>query len=649
MAGYISTSFPLPDVQPYQPDNGAADVVRDVMADAETLAASAQTRALAAIEELGDFAVAIPPVSVPDIPIQTVTAAPLGTIPTAPADLSTAFPPAPVEPALGTLASVAIGDEPVFDIAAPLLAALPLPDPFDALLPAAPELAGATIPAEPDYRLPDVPALLALNLPDAPVLDLPLFDATLGDLPAAPAASFAWSEVDYDTALLTAMNTRLFDCVQGTSTGLAPEVEAAIWNRGRDRAAILTQRAVDEANRLFAARGFALPTGTLLRVVQQALADGIARDADLNRDILIKQAELEQSNFQFAFNAAVALEGQLIGHFNQVQARALDAAKFQFQALIQIFNAQVSLFQADVQAFGMKASVFKTRLEGALAQLDVYKAQLQGQQLIGQLNEQAARIYEAQLSGVKVAAEIFRERVSAAKLRIDADAAQVEIYRAQLQGYDSLVKAKAAEYDGYASQVKAELTKVQMFGEQVAAFKSRTDAFAALVQARLGVADLDFKQTQQFPVELHKSRVAAYQVAVQAEAERLRAVANVFDTQVRAFAASEQAKAANTGAQVEAVKATTGVYVSQAQLALQAGESNVRLAMSAAETAQASLRAAGQLSGQLAAAAMSARNVSASISTSASNAVSASVSRSTSASDSFSRSISDADITHHSD
>lgn len=623
-------------------DNGASDLVQQVIAETGDLASIAHTQALAAITALGAFSPNIPTIAVPDIPVQGVSPLPLGTEPAAPGDLSASFPPAPLEPTVGDLTDVTLGDEPVFDVSTPTLVEVPLPDPFDALMPAAPELAAPDVPVEPDYVVPPVPTMAGLNLPDVPTLDLPLFNETLRDSPAEPSAEFSWAENDYNTALLTQMNTRLVTLINGAHTGLDADVEAAIWNRGRDRAALVTQRGVDEATRMLASRGFSMPQGTLVRVVQQAVAEGQRMDADLSRDILIKQAELEQSNFQFSFNMAMQLEGALINHFNQVQNRALDAAKFEVASLIDIFNAKVTLFNADVQAFGMKASVFKTRLEAALAQLEVYKQQLEGQKLVGQLNEQAARIYESQLKGVQVIAEIYKSRIEGVKVRIDADRARVDIFKAQIDGYDSQVKAKTAEYQGYAERVKAELTKVQMFGEQVQAFKSRSDAYAALVNARLGAATLDFKQNQEFPVDLYKSRIQAYSVNVQAEAERLRAVAQIYESRVRAFAASEQAKATHTSAEVEAVKATSAVYTSQAQLALQAGESNMKLAMTAHETAQANLRAAGQLSGQLAAAALAARNVSASISANTSNSVSnassTTSSNSTVSSDSFSES-----------
>lgn len=600
--------------------DGPADTIVPALLDsAEALSQSAVADALNAIEALGNFAPAAITVVAPSINVSPPSLRSPATEPSEPAGLTSTFPAAPVEPTLEDIPGLSLGEAPVFDVTVPDLIDVALPDPFDALVPSPPTLDDPDSPVEPEFALPDVPSLLSLSLPDTPTIDIPLFEEVLEDAPLSPDASFAWSEVEYQTAMLSQVNSRLIDFVSGASTGLAPEVEAAIWQRGRDREALLTQRAIDEATKVFASRGFTIPAGTLLRLVQQALQDSIARDAALSREVMMKQAELEQSNFQFSFNLAVQLETALIGHFNTVQSRAFEAQKFTLQSVIQLFNARVQLFQADVQAFGMKAEVFKTRLTAALAQLEAYKAQLEAQRAVAEINKSQVAVYSAQVDGVKALADVYRTRVEAVKTRIDADRNRVEIHRAQLQGYDSLVKAKASEYEGYATRIKAEATKVEMYGQQVAAHKSKADAFGTLVNAKLAEQNFYFKQLQEFPLELYKGRISAYQSAISAEAERLRAVTGVYETRVRSYAASEQAKSAYGNLQVENYRAGVQLYTSNAQVTLAAAEANLKAATTNAETAQASLRAAAQVSGQVAAAALSARHVSASLSSNVSN------------------------------
>lgn len=624
----IFGTFGAPPAPPKPPelDRTATDAVQSIIQTSTDYAGAAQNSAIRAIDALGKFQPSLPAVSSAPINLPSVSLPQLGFAPVEPTGINASFPNAPSELALGTVPNVDLGSMPTYDVGSPMLIDIPLPDPLSALLPSSPTLAVVPIPVEPSFVLPAVPTFIGLNLPAVPTLDLPTFTDTLVDAPSAPNASFTYSEVAYASANLSALNNRLVGIINGGTTGLSPQVEDALWQRGRDREAQVSQRAIEEAQRMFAARGFSMPSGTLLRVVQQAIQDSLGRDAALSREIMIKQGELEQSNFQFSFNAAINLESQLMDQFNQVQARALDAAKFTFQAVLQIFNAQVQLFQANVQAFQAKASVFETRLRGALAQLEVYKSQLEGQKLIGDLNTQQVQQYSAQIDAVKALSDVYKTRVDAAKAQIDAQRAQVEIYTAQLTGYDSQVKSKATEYQAYATRVQAELTKTEIFSQQVGAYKSRVDAYGVLVNAKLSQQTMDFRRLQEYPLEVYKSRVQAYQTSVAAEAQRVQSLISVFDQRVRAYGTVEGAKTANSGLQVEYAKALAGVSVSAAQIAVSTSSANLAAATAASETVQASLRAAAQVSSQLASAALSSRSVHASLSDSTSNSTGFSVS-----------------------
>lgn len=624
--------------------------VVDLITESGTTAQHALDTALGYIQTLSQFSIDLKFPDAPSIPVPTINVLPIGKIPPVPADLTPSFPAAPPDPVLAPINAFTIPDAPEFLDRAPTLLDITVPDPVTADLPVAPDLVDVIVPTDINVTLPDVPTLLSLNLPDAPTLNIPLFTDSVGALPSIPDVSFAWSEVEYNTALLSSLNTRLLDLVGGMSTGLTPEVENAIWNRARDRQNELTKTVIDDAAKLVASRGFKAPTGILTRLVQQALQDRANKDSDISREIMIKQAELEQSNFQFSVNSAIQLESQLISNFNQVQNRAFEAAKFTFQSVMMLFDAKINLFNADVSAFGVKVEIFKARLQAELTRLEMYKAQLEGQQIIGMINETQVRIYSAQVAAVQTNVDIFKSRVDAARAQIEAQSEKIDIYRAKLQGFESVIRAKALQFDAYATQIKAEATKVEMFGTKASAFKSQADAYSALVNARLGQQELLFKQYQAFPLEVYTQKINAFQASVAAEASRLSALVNTYSVEVNAFAAVEGAKATNVQSQAEVAKVTTNVDIEHAKLAVQTALGDLQLAVSSHETVQASLRAAGQISGQLAAAALAARNISASISSSDSISDSTSYSNSksygeeVSASNSYSNSFSYLDM-----
>lgn len=591
-------------------------VVAEALDDAGAFAEETLDRALQVIEQLGSFNVQIPVITAPIIPIPEANLPVIGDAPTEPGDLNASFPAAPDIPVLGSVSSISLPQVPEFNEAAPIIANIPVPDELSASLPVEPSLSNFILPDSPSYTLPVVPTLQGLNLPSPPSIDIPFFAETVGELPLAPSVEFAWNDVTYASTLLDSARAKLLDTLTGQSQALSAEAEEAIWNRARDRESRITQGVLDDAMINFASRGFQLPSGTLARIVQTAMQEQIQKESSISRDIMIRQSELQVENFRFSLTAAIQLEGKLIDSFNLAQARALDAAKFTFQSFIEIFNAKVSLFQADVQAFQAKAEIFKTRLQAELARLEIYKSEIEGQKLVAQLNESQVRTYVAQLDAIKVIVDVYRSQVDAAKSIIEADGVKVELFRSQIAGYESLVKAKASEFDGYATRVKAEATKIDMYSAKAGAFKSRAEAFDSLVKATLGSSELEFKQKQEFPLEVYKQKTSGYLAAIQAESSRINALADVYKTRVDAYAATEGAKSDLARSQTEILKSVTDASVAQAELSLKAIDQNIRMAIAAHETAQQSLRAAGQLSGQLAAAALSARNVSASLSSS---------------------------------
>mgnify|MGYP000850418147 FL=1 len=596
-------------------DNKSA-LVAEALDDAGAFAEEAQDRALKVLEQLGSFSVQIPVVTAPIIPIPEANLPVLGDAPQEPTDLLASFPAAPEVPSLGSVSSISLPQVPEFNEVAPIISNIAAPAALNASLPAEPSLSNLILPDSPSYTLPSVPTLAGLNLPVPPSIDIPFFSETVGELPLAPSVEFAWNDVTYSSTLLDQSRAKLLDVISGEVQALSPEAEEAIWNRARDREARLTQGSIEAAMSSFAARGFQLPSGTLVRIVQEALQEQLQKESSLSRDIMIKQAEMQVENFRFTLTAAIQLEGKLIDSFNLAQARSLDAAKFTFQSYIELFNAKVSLFQADVQAFQAKAEIFKTQLQAELARLEIYKSEIEGQKLVAQLNESQVRTYVAQLDAIKTVADIYRAQVDAAKAVIEADGVKVEMFRSQIAGYESLVKAKSAEFEGYATRVRAEATKIDMYTAKTQAFKSRAEAFDSLVKATLGASELDFKQKQEFPLEVYKQKTSGYLAAIQAESSRINALADVYKTRVDAFAATEGAKSELAKAQTEVLKSVTDASVAQAELSLKAIDQNIRMAIAAHETAQQSLRAAGQLAGQLAAAALSARNISASLSSS---------------------------------
>lgn len=245
-------------------------------------------------------------------------------------------------------------------------------------------------------------------------LDLAAFTAAIGTIPAAPANSFAFTEIPYSSTLLTDLRARLLEWVDGKSTGLLPSVEQAIWDRGRAREVVSSNRKAQEAVRSFSMRGFSKPPGALSIEIQDAVQEAQNTSVTLSRDVMIKQAELEQTNRRFSFEQAEKMEEALISYTNLQMQRALDKAKELQQFAISIYQAQVSMYGVGVSIYtariAAEASVFKakTDIQVAEANIRIEAAKVQIQALI----QEVTLHLEAMKAGAQVSSQLAASALS---------------------------------------------------------------------------------------------------------------------------------------------------------------------------------------------------------------------------------------------
>jgi hypothetical protein len=249
-------------------------------------------------------------------------------------------------------------------------------------------------------------------------LDLAQFDHLLGTAPIAPNNEFAFTEVPYSSQLLVDLRARLLEWVDGRATGILPSVEQAIWDRGRAREVVVSNRKAREAVRSFAMRGFPKPPGMLSTELQDAAQEAQNNSVTLSRDVMIKQAELEQSNRRFSLEQAWKVEEGAIAYTNQQMQRALESAKTLQQFLIEIFQQEVTEYGVEGQVYDARvrsetgAFTAKTGVLVSEANLRVETARIQLQTWIQELNLQM----EAVKAGATVSAQLAASALSSINL-----------------------------------------------------------------------------------------------------------------------------------------------------------------------------------------------------------------------------------------
>ena len=605
----------------FKPDQSPAALVNEGWDKAQAYASTAFNAANAFLDEIGNLSEQI--ADLPDVignvslPAGSLTPFSMPDAPDRPDGMAVTMPAAPSEPILASVVDFSVGNAPNFTATLPALNLdQALPGDITAAPPGDPELNAIVLPESPALVIPDMTDMQAVVIPDVPVINLPSFGAVLQEVPLPPGfEQFAFAEATYTSDLLSALKARLLECVNGASTGIAAAVEDAIWQRGRDREAGALLRKARDVIRGFAARGFSRPPGAMQVALAEASQAAMDGDVALSRDVMVKQAELEQSNRQFAFQQAWQVESGLISYASQIAQRAFESAKFALDFGIEVFKAQIMGYSASVEGFKARALVFETELKAELAHLEVFKAQIEAQKLVGELNLQTVEIYKARIAALQGRVEIFKAQVQAAAVAGEVNKTIVDAFVGKVQGYKATVEAKSAEYEGYATRIKAEVAKADVFKAQSEAYRGEVEGFKALVEAKALEVNSEIKTKIEAPMDLFKARTEVYRSGVSAEAERLRAISGVYQVDGQVYASNVGAQANRAQAEATIYKAEADVNVSAAQIAIEAAKANVAKMVQQVSLLSESIRAGAQVSAQLAAAALSAVNLSGGIST----------------------------------
>lgn len=118
------------------------------------------------------------------------------------------------------------------NVAVPTYTALPQPLP-----PTSPALISVTLPDAPDLTFPVAPILTSLKFPSSPGLSTISFDGETPDSSdIVPPDSFTYNmTVFQESDLWIEVKDKLKDDISNGTTGLDPEIEAAIYQRHKDR------------------------------------------------------------------------------------------------------------------------------------------------------------------------------------------------------------------------------------------------------------------------------------------------------------------------------------------------------------------------------------------------------------------------------
>ena len=496
------------------------------------------------------------------------------------------FPTAPVQPALSLnlpnfppdinfnqIPQVDFGVVPTFDEEAPNLLFPATPSPSTAVVPDSPDIdTDQVYPDAPVQVLPTVPTLEDLQIPDVPIINLPVFDEQVPTQSIViPSSTFTWSEDPYSDAMLTAVTSALLERIQG-GTGLEVSIENQIWDRSRQREDITSTQAKQDLLNKEAQTGFSRPTGSTQAALDSLIQNNQNQANTLSRDIAIKQAELEQSNMQQTITSIISLEQILIGHYDKVQDRALEAEKFSQQIFFDIYNAELAKYNAELDTYRAFVLAFETQLKAELTKLEVYKGELEGQRLVGELNQQLLQIYTAELQGLQTEVDLYKSQLEAVNTRLSAENLKISVFKSEVDAFNAQIQAKNSEYQGYSTAVGAEATKMDAYTSEVRAFAARVDAYAKGIDADRVVTDV--------AIETEKLRVTQQSLKLDTYSKNVQAEVSAFQAQTLGYQGATSAYSSQVGAEssrIQAETATINQRIAHAQVKAQIALENAKI------------------------------------------------------------------------
>lgn len=480
------------------------------------------------------------------------------------------------------------------------------------------------LPTAPVIQLPGLPELLPITLPVPPDIVFPEFTALPpgADTLDITTPEFSWSEPGYSSELLSAVTARLLVMLAG-GTGIPEPIWLQIIDRARDEQQVLLSSADAKVLEEWALRGFTLPSGVMLQRIDDARRQSEQLVSKFIRDAAIERAKLEIDNMRFAVERSISLETMLIGHYDAVMNRSLEAAKQTVLIAIAVIQARIATFQANWAVYKIQAEVYREIIQAELAKIQLYQAEIQAQGLIAQINTQTIESYKAQVQFYESVARIYTEQVRGAVALAELNTQKVALFAQRVTAYSAQIQSYRTIYEAWQTRISAETAKMGAYEAEARAYAARIQGYAAYAgavdsQHRL-MFDVATLQVNKFGALLEQEKTKLTASTANAEIEQRLNTSKVQLQQVTDLGKRLELDRAYQEASIniEEDKVLSANYQ-------HSNDSYIKQLQFNVQVISENLRTAGQVYSQLAASAMSSVNMGASVQQSASSSSSCS-------------------------
>jgi hypothetical protein len=463
-----------------------------------------------------------------------------------------------------------------------------------------------TTPTVPTLSLPsqdDIKALQealdAVPIPNPPQTQRVAFESVLGEFTATPPEpTFIYNERTYNSDLKDAINLGILAYIQNGGTGLAADVEAAIWSRAYDRFSVEKQKAIDAEMRQWEARGHDLPPAAMTSAIREINAEFERRNSDLNRDILIQSSDLAMKNTQFFYNAALQYEKQATDFSNQISNRAFEYAKETVNTAVQQFKLVLDHRQALREDRRLDAEVFKEKVQAELTELQKSRQQLENADLSSNIVMKKADLILRRYEEAKILVALFSEQMRGAELQESMETLKITGFKEFIAAQQAKISLNTSRYNYTQAKWANNETKANVYATEVQAHTNLLNASKVESDIDIARAELDFKANQQ-TLDVLTAALKKLETESRAASDAEDNAVKAYGAQVDAYRSDIQALTSYLQNIVESYKAQQSSELGFQELSMRQAENNQKIQAAIKELASKTLEAIAQMKSQM--------------------------------------------------
>jgi hypothetical protein len=463
------------------------------------------------------------------------------------------------------------------------------------------------LPTFPSYTLPEAYEIQPVQIRAFDGFQIPVFDGVFPeDDIGTLRADFNFIEPGYDSVIASPLRNLITDGLENGGTGLVAEVEEALFENYRTRLQEELEVAYRKEMQLFASKGHTRPPGALRGALQEVLNQYNRRLAEASRDIMIKQAELAQTNTQFILKLAADYEKATQDFYTVSTNRMLEAAKQAVVMAIEQQNARINRYNAVLKAYETKAAVFESSIKAQMLLIEEYKAELEAGKISIETQALYSQLYKDQLAGVQILLDAYEKQLRGAATFIEVEKNKIGLYQAQVEAFVARLGVDDRRLKLFTATLDADKSVASVWAEKMRGYGVAVDAVKSQNESTMTLAKLQDEIWNKTGIENYKLQLSKIESIIKNQETINASRAQIYESETKSYAASVSAYAANIEAITKAYTAQTAYASEQMQLIIKEAEFNQQALNSEHAVKVESLKAVVNVLAQLVSSALSA-------------------------------------------